>query len=272
MIRVSIKTTYMVKPAERTCTRKLPLSELDKTSIFGHIPTFYFYTQSPNNWIVVLQTLKSSLSCTLVHFFLLADLLSALVGGRLELDCNVAGVQFVEAYVDKKLIDLYTFLPSLIYHQLIPSIDYHNTPLEEIPFAFHFVCEWTMTSRGELLESLPYLDKKVLRAGDPPWAISSTCKACNHKPEQPTALATPIDVRSKMRSPLPRKYFVNALPRKYFGNDVINVIVTGCADEIVSKPLGYSSSKIRDAIERVDDDYVKSVIDFLKIREFLSKF
>ncbi|XP_024965678.1 spermidine hydroxycinnamoyl transferase-like [Cynara cardunculus var. scolymus] len=361
MIEISNKTSSMVKPAERTWSGKLPLSELDQTGVTGHIPTFYFYTQSPHDWTTILQTLKSSLSSILVHFYPLAGRLSPVAGGRLELDCNAAGVQFVEAYADNKLTDLDTFLPLPIYHQLIPSIDYQNTPHEEIPLlvlqvtrfvcggfclslsmshtvadgegALHFTCEWARISRGELLESPPYLDRKVLRAGDPPRASSSfehaesnpppilieqsdnepehekktkvrmlkltatqveklkkkannswkremsrgftryevitahiwrtACNVRNHKPEQPTALAIAMNVRSKMRPPL---------PREYFGNAVIDAIATGCSGEIVSKPLGYSSSKIREAIERVDDEHVNSVIDFLKGQEDLSKF
>ncbi|KAJ9548271.1 hypothetical protein OSB04_020814 [Centaurea solstitialis] len=361
MIRVSNKTSCMIKPAEPTWSGQLALSELDQTGQTAHVPTMYFYTKSPEDWLTLLQTLKTSLSSTLVHFYPLAGRLSTAARGRLELDCNAAGVLFVEAYADKRLTDLETFFPSPIYHQLTPSIDYVNAKLEETPLllvqvtrfvcggfslglsishvvadgqsALHFVSEWARISRGELLESPPYLDRKVLRAGDPPRAISSrvehpefdpppilidrsgnesdreketevtmlkltatqveklrnkanksrksdttrgftryeaitahiwrtACKVRNHKPEQPTALAITVDIRSKMRPPL---------PRKYFGNGIINVIATGRSGEMVSNPLGYGSSKIREAIDKVDDDHVNSVIDFLKGQEDLSK-
>ncbi|KAL7589178.1 spermidine hydroxycinnamoyl transferase [Lactuca sativa] len=360
-MKVSNKTSCMVRPAEPTWSGKLALSELDQTGVTTHVPTIYFYAQSPEDWVTVIQTLKTSLSCTLVHFYPLAGRLSAIAGGRLELNCNAAGAQFTEAYTDKKLIDLDSLLPSPIYHQLIPSIDYQSSLLEEIPLlvlqvtrfvcggfslgvnishvvadgqsALHFVSEWARISRGELLESPPYLDRKLLRAGEPPRAISrsehaefdpppilidqsgnekeseketavtmlkltatqveklrrkadngqksdtsrgftryetvtahiwrTACKARNHKPEQPTALAICIDVRSKMRPPL---------PRKYFGNGIVNAIATGFSGEIVSKPLGYVSCKIREVIEKVDDGYVHSVLDFLKSQQDLSLF
>ncbi|KAI3811504.1 hypothetical protein L1987_21228 [Smallanthus sonchifolius] len=360
-MRVFNKTSCTVKPADQTWSSKLALSELDQTGVTTHVPTIYFYKQSPQDWLTVLQTLKTSLSSTLVHFSPLAGRLSFIAGGRLELECNAQGVQFMEAYADTKLVELDTLLPSPIYHQLIPSIDYQNTPLEEIPLlvlqvtrfacggfslgfnishvvadgqsALHFVSEWARVCRGESLDTPPYLDRKVLRAGDPPrtceminheeygpppvliddqsgenerekettvtmlkltttqvdklrnkanqsrksetshgftqyeaitahiWRTS--CKARNHKPEQPTALAICVDVRSKMRPPL---------PQKYFGNAIVNVIATGCSGEIVSQPLGFVSGKIRDVIIKVDDEYVNSVIEFLKNQDDLSQF
>ncbi|KAJ0788532.1 putative transferase [Helianthus annuus] len=357
-MRVFNKTFCMVKPADQTWSGKLALSELDQTGLTTHVPTIYFYKQSPEDWLIVLQTLKASLSSTLVHFFPLAGRLSFITRGRLELDCNGAGVQFLEAYADANLVDLDSLLPSPVYHQLIPSIDYQNTPLEEIPLlvlqvtrfvcggfslglsishavadgqsALHFVSEWARVSRGELVETPPYLDRKVLRAGDPPRTVKmvkheqfgpppvlingenerenettvtmlkltatqveklrnkanqiqksetsrgftryeaitahiwrTSCKARKHKPEQPTALAFCVDIRNKMRPPL---------PQKYFGNAIVNMIATGCSGEIVSNPLGFVSSKIRDAIKNVDDEYVNSVIDFLKNQEDLSQF
>ncbi|KAK9055301.1 hypothetical protein SSX86_026383 [Deinandra increscens subsp. villosa] len=359
-MRVYNKTSCMVKPASQTWSGKLALSELDQTGVTTHVPTIYFYPHSPDDWLTLIQTLKTSLSSILVHFFPLAGRLSVIPGGRLELDCNAQGVQFLDAYADMKLVDMDTLLPSPVYHQLIPSIDYQTTPLEETPLlvlqvtrfvcggfslglnishvavdgqsAIHFVSEWARVSRGEPLEAPPYLDRKVLRAGDPPmtsevvnheefgpppvlidpsdvnerdnettvtmlkltaaqvaklrnkanesWkgetgrgftryeAITahvwrSSCKARNHKPEQPSALAFCVDVRSKMRPPL---------PQKYFGNAIVDVIATGFAGEIVSEPLGFVSSKIRDVINKVDDEYVNSVIDFLKNQEDLSQF
>ncbi|KAJ9548270.1 LOW QUALITY PROTEIN: hypothetical protein OSB04_020813 [Centaurea solstitialis] len=318
MMKVTIKASCMVKPAEQTWSGKMPLSELDQTGICGHVPTFYFYTQPPQDWTTLLQTLKTSLSSILVHFYPLAGRLSALPRGRLELDCNAAGR---EAYADNKLPDLDTFsAPSTmtIYDQLIPSID---TPLEETPMlvlqvtrflcggfclaikmshavadgqsALHFTHEWARVSRGEALESPPYLDRKVLRAGEPPRARSKSehaksdpppslidqsgnhemetvvaklkltrtqveklrteandsrlnetsrgfsryevitahvwrtaCKARNHKPEQPTALTIPIDFRRKMRPPHYKKYnFYKAWKDEpfSFGNSNLNL-------------------------------------------------
>ncbi|PWA91131.1 transferase, Chloramphenicol acetyltransferase-like domain protein [Artemisia annua] len=359
-MRVYNSTSCMVKPSDETWSGKLALSELDQIGTITHVPTIYFYTKSPQDWLIVLKKLKSSLSSTLVHFYPFAGRLNSIAGGRLELDCNADGVQFIEAYIDMKLNDLDSLLPSPIYHHLIPSIDYQNLPLEEIPLlvlqvtrfscggfsiglnishvvadgqsALHFVSEWARVCRGELIESPPFIDRKLLRAGDPPRSCSTieldqfsppavlmdqsdkkeceqettvtmlkltptqveilrnkanesqksemshgftryevitahiwrtACKARNHKPEQPSALAMCVDVRNKMRPPL---------PPKYFGNAIVNVIATGYSGEILSNPLGYVSSKIRNVIKKVDDDYVNSILDFMKSQEDLGQF
>ncbi|KVH57169.1 spermidine hydroxycinnamoyl transferase-like [Cynara cardunculus var. scolymus] len=362
-MRVTIKPSSMVKPAEPTWSGRLALSELDQTGMTTHVPTIYFYTQPSDDWNTVLQTLITSLTTTLVHFYPLAGRLSSIAGGRLELDCNSAGVQLTEAYADIKLVDLDDLLESPMINKLIPSVDYRQTPLEDTPLlllqvtrfccgswslgfcishvvvdgqsALHFLSEWARVCRGGLVASPPYLDRKILRAGESPITTCSSihqygqfipppiligqssnknerrkkttvammkltetlvtklrnkanqsrknegghcftryeavtahtwrtaCMIRNHESEQPTAIGICIDVRSKMKPPL---------PEKYFGNAIIDVIATGTSGEIVSKSLGYVSSKIKEAIEKVNDEYVSSMIDFLKNQEDLSKF
>ncbi|CAI9259182.1 unnamed protein product [Lactuca saligna] len=200
-MRVTMKSSSLIKPAEPTWTGRLPLSELDQTGMNTHVLTIYFYTKPSQDWDTVLQTLKASLTTTLVHFYPLASRLSSIAGGRLELDCNAAGVQFIEAYSDVKLADLDDFVQSPIFHHLIPSVDYRHTPLEEIPLlllqatkfvcggwslgfcishvvvdgqsALHFLSEWARLCRGEPLDSPPHLDRKCLHAGEPPTRYSS---------------------------------------------------------------------------------------------------
>ncbi|KAG6644134.1 spermidine hydroxycinnamoyl transferase [Carya illinoinensis] len=89
------------------------------------------------------------------------------------------------------------------------------------------------------------------------------CKARRHKDEQPTALGICVDSRSRMHPPL---------PREYFGNVTLDIPATSHAGELMSKPLGYASSRIRAAIERVTDTYVKSTLEFLKNEPDLTRF
>lgn len=355
----------IVKPAKPTWSGRLALSELDQTGMTTHVPTIYFYTRSSNNWQMVVQTLKTSLTTTLVHFYPLAGRLASITGGRLELNCNADGIPFIEAYADVKLADLDDFFEYPIFDQLIPSVDYRNTPLEEVPLlllqvtrflcggwslgfcishvavdgqsALHFLSEWARVCRGQPLDSPPYLDRKVLRAGYPatttcvnkniePHAQSSppplllgqasneseriqettvtmlkltenlvkklqnvanenqntdtkrrftryeavtahawrtACKIRNLTPEQKTSIGICIDIRRRMNPPL---------PEKYFGNAIIDVIATGTSGELLSNTLGFVSGKIRDTIDQVNDEFVNSVIDFLKCQEDLSQF
>jgi shikimate O-hydroxycinnamoyltransferase len=91
----------------------------------------------------------------------------------------------------------------------------------------------------------------------------SACKARRHKPEQPTALGVCVDSRGRMQPPL---------PDGYFGNASLDVIAVSQAGELLSKPLGYAASKIREAIETVTNEYVISAIDFLKNQPDLTRF
>lgn len=364
MAAVSFKNRCTVKPAEPTYNGILPLSELDQIGTITHIPTIYFYQQPSENWLnpsdKVFKTLKDSLSFALVHFYPLAGRLRWIGRGRLELECNAAGVELVEAESRAKLEDLGDLSPRPEYNYLVPAVDY-TLPIQELPLvlvqltrfqcggislsftishavadgpsALHFIFEWARIARREPLGLPPFLDRKVLQAGEPPVSyplldhaefdhppllIGQTdnieerkkmttvsmlklseiqvkklknmaneghcndigrpfsryetvtghlwrcaCKARGHKAEQTTALGVCVDSRSRMQPPL---------PLGYFGNATLDVIALSRSGELVSKPLGYASSKIRRAIVSVTEEYVRSGIEYLKNQPDLTKF
>ncbi|KAJ7955518.1 spermidine hydroxycinnamoyl transferase [Quillaja saponaria] len=88
----------------------------------------------------------------------------------------------------------------------------------------------------------------------------NACKAREHKHEQLTALSVCVDFRSRMKPPL---------AKGYFGNATMDVMAISLAGDLVTKPLGYASSRIREAIEKVKDEYVRSAFDCLKKQEDL---
>ncbi|GAV85498.1 Transferase domain-containing protein [Cephalotus follicularis] len=362
---VRFKGGYTVKPAEPTWTGNLSLSEWDQIGTVTHVPTIYFY-KPPKSWLTpvdntIITTLKDSLSRTLVPFYPLAGRLRWLDGGRLELDCNAMGVQLVEAESQAKLDDFGDFSPSPEYECLIPHVDY-SAPIQELPLllvqvtkfrcggislsftishavvdgpsALHFISEWARTARGEPIGVVPFLDRRILRAGEPllvppplcdheefghppmllgqssnveerkkktivamlkltktqveklrniakegqfvdsdrPFSRYETvaghvwrtaCKARGHKHEQPTALGVCVDTRSRMQPPL---------PNGYFGNATLDVIAVSSSGELMLKPLGYAASKIREAVKKVTNEFVRSGIDYLKNQPDLTKF
>ncbi|XP_021815849.1 spermidine hydroxycinnamoyl transferase-like [Prunus avium] len=93
------------------------------------------------------------------------------------------------------------------------------------------------------------------------WRCAS--KARVHRNEQPTAMGVCVDSRSRMQPPL---------PQGYFGNATFDVIATSLAGDLVSKPLGYASSRIKEAIEKVTNDYVLSAIDHFRNQPDLTRF
>lgn len=54
------------------------------------------------------------------------------------------------------------------------------------------------------------------------------------------------------------------IPREYFGNATFNVITQSVMGDLMSKPLGFAASKVREAIENVTSEYVMSSIELLK--------
>ncbi|EEF40814.1 spermidine hydroxycinnamoyl transferase [Ricinus communis] len=360
---VIIKGSYTVKPKYPTKTGSLYLSEWDQVGILTHVPTIYFYRPSPD-WLTpsdkIINTLKDSLSRALVPFYPLAGRLRSTSNGRLELDCSAVGVQLIEAESQSKLEDLGDFSPSPAFNYLIPPVDYtlpiHEQPLMLVQLtkfqcggvslslsishtvadgqsALHFISEWARMARGEHLGIVPFLDRKVLRAGNapmeepvfdhkefnhPPLLLGesnnleqrkkkttvamlkltkdqvdklkrkanegmsvdtgraytryetltghvwrSACKARGHQPGQPTALGVCVDLRKRMQP---------HLPDGYFGNATIDVIAISTSGELITKPLGYASGKIREAIEKVTNEYVNSAIAFLKKQKDLTRF
>ncbi|KAH6756672.1 spermidine hydroxycinnamoyl transferase [Perilla frutescens var. hirtella] len=197
-MKVTITRSCTVQPAEPTFNGCMPLTESDQTGVLTHVPTIYFYRPS-QNWLTpkhtIFTTLQTSLAKALVRFYPLAGRLRWLEGGRFELHCNSSGAHLIEADSDATLSDLGDFTPSPNFHHLIPQINY-SSPIEEIPLltmqltkfrcggitlgysishavvdgqsALHFISEWASIARGEPLLTPLYLDRKLLRAGDPP--------------------------------------------------------------------------------------------------------
>ncbi|RLN03663.1 anthranilate N-benzoyltransferase protein 1 [Panicum miliaceum] len=71
-----------------------------------------------------------------------------------------------------------------------------------------------------------------------------------------TRLRVPANVRHRLRPPL---------PRSYFGNAIVRDLVTTRVEDVLARPLGFVAQAIKDAVDRVDDAYVRSVVDYLEV-------
>ncbi|KAK7336271.1 hypothetical protein VNO77_16807 [Canavalia gladiata] len=77
----------------------------------------------------------------------------------------------------------------------------------------------------------------------------------NGNGDQPTRLLTLVNCRNRL-SP--------SLPKAYFGNATFPTVTPTCSfDDIIHKPLGYAVEKLREAIERLNDEYVRSALDYI---------
>lgn len=194
---VKIKASYLVPPAEPTWHGVHPLSVLDTIGMVTHVHIIHFYSNVdhrdwPNPPDKILGIIKDSLSCALVPFYPLAGRLRRVDGGgKLELECNAKGVEFIEAESSQLMSDFGDFSSFKGFADLFPRVDY-SKPIQDHPlclvqltwfrcggFAFgtavshivadglgatHFVCEWARLARGDPLEASPCLDRRVLHA------------------------------------------------------------------------------------------------------------
>ena len=87
------------------------------------------------------------------------------------------------------------------------------------------------------------------------YAWRCACEARQMGGDQETRLYMTADARTRLKPPL---------PPGYFGNAILRTSVAAATGKILSSPLQSTAEKIHDAVVRVDDEYVRSVIDFLE--------
>ncbi|GJV09303.1 shikimate O-hydroxycinnamoyltransferase-like protein [Tanacetum coccineum] len=86
------------------------------------------------------------------------------------------------------------------------------------------------------------------------------CKARGLSDDQESRLFIPTDARARLQPPL---------PRGYFGNAVFTTTAIATAGELKSNPSWYAASKIHDALVKMNDDYLRSAIDYLELQPTL---
>ncbi|KAL8138198.1 hypothetical protein V2J09_004199 [Rumex salicifolius] len=197
MMHVMIKGRHVVKPAEATQKGSVALSELDQVAGATYVPLIYLFNK-PNvdeeGWPMI-DGLKESLSRALVHYYPLAGRLRRVNVGRMQLECNAEGVELIEAESSTSLSDFGDFSDTRKFQHLIPAVDLKSA-VEDLPLlilqftrlrcggvtlgmmmshgvadgssAFCFITDWARIARGEPLESYPFHDRTILRAGQPP--------------------------------------------------------------------------------------------------------
>ncbi|GAB2293680.1 hypothetical protein Dimus_027893 [Dionaea muscipula] len=87
------------------------------------------------------------------------------------------------------------------------------------------------------------------------------CKARGLRDDQETKLYIATDGRSRLQPPL---------PPGYFGNVIFTATPTGEAGNLLSKPTWYAASRIHEALMRMDNEYLKSALDYLELQPDLT--
>ncbi|KAL0287237.1 UNVERIFIED_CONTAM: Shikimate O-hydroxycinnamoyltransferase [Sesamum calycinum] len=84
-----------------------------------------------------------------------------------------------------------------------------------------------------------------------------TCRARGLVDEQKTRLFVATNGRSRLRPPL---------PPGYLGNVIFPITLVAVSGELQSKPISYVAGKIHDMLVRMDDEYLRSALDYLEVQ------
>ncbi|KAJ8536165.1 hypothetical protein K7X08_034566 [Anisodus acutangulus] len=85
----------------------------------------------------------------------------------------------------------------------------------------------------------------------------STCMARGLTQDQETKLYIATDGRARLRP---------SLPPGYFGNVIFTATPIAVAADLQSKPIWYAASKIHDQLAIMDNDYLRSALDYLELQ------
>ncbi|KAL9415542.1 hypothetical protein AB3S75_043768 [Citrus x aurantiifolia] len=87
------------------------------------------------------------------------------------------------------------------------------------------------------------------------------CKVLGLPDDQASKLLIPINGRSRLNTPLPSGYIGNVL---FTGTSI------ALSGDILSEPLNFTAERIHKALMRMDDEYLKSALAYLKQQPDLS--
>ena len=77
--------------------------------------------------------------------------------------------------------------------------------------------------------------------------------------DQPTRLSTLVNCRNRLRPPL---------PAIYVGNAAFPTVTPTCSfGDLMQKPVSFAAEKVKEAIERVNDEFVRSALDYIASAE-----
>ncbi|KAK4272334.1 hypothetical protein QN277_020904 [Acacia crassicarpa] len=105
---------------------------------------------------------------------------------------------------------------------------------------------------GGSQQQLPYTSFEVITGHL--WKCVSKARYVGNG-DQPTRLLTLVNCRNRLNPPL---------RNDYFGNATFPTVSPTCSfGDIIHKPLSYAVRNVREAIERINDEYIRSVLDYI---------
>ncbi|KAL4610757.1 hypothetical protein ACB092_08G074500 [Castanea dentata] len=94
------------------------------------------------------------------------------------------------------------------------------------------------------------------------WRCACKVRAVDSHNSQSTRARLAVDIRNRLKP---------SLPERYFGNATLGTVTPICLyKDLLSKPLSYSAGKLREATERMDDEYIRSALGFISSQKDVS--
>ncbi|XP_050377063.1 omega-hydroxypalmitate O-feruloyl transferase-like [Argentina anserina] len=100
------------------------------------------------------------------------------------------------------------------------------------------------------------LDKCTLFVALSAFVWRARTRALRMVPDQKTKLLFAVDGRSKFEPPI---------PKGYYGNAVVLTNALCSTGELLENPLSFAAGLVNEAIDRVSDSYMRSVIDYFEV-------
>nr|AHA14500.1 hydroxycinnamoyl-coenzyme A quinate transperase [Fagopyrum tataricum]WDA42977.1 O-hydroxycinnamoyl transferase [Fagopyrum tataricum] len=135
-----------------------------------------------------------------------------------------------------------------------------STPEEATVAIFKISREQISTLKAKSKEdgnTIPYSSYEMLSGHV--WRC--VCQARGLENDQGTKLYIATDGRSRLNP---------TLPPGYFGNVIFTTTPVAQAGDLASKPTWYAASRIHDALARMDNEYLRSALDYLELQPDLT--
>ncbi|CAL4965043.1 unnamed protein product [Urochloa decumbens] len=292
-LQVRVAESSFVAPSEPTPRKGLWLSSLDLLMAKrGHTPTFYlFHHNDAASDFFDVARLKAAMAKALVPFYPLAGRLGVDNSGRMEID-SVAEAEERQLVprIEPSSVVLAVQVTFFRCGGVALGTALHHVSIDAMS-AFHFFETWSTFSRDgdRAAVELPCHDRTLLRARSPPtvdpdalfmfhpnFALTDpsgpiTSKVFPISKDQVASLKRLCGGASTfcaVSALLWRCTLMPHLPERYFGNALVRVgVAIAVRDIIASEALSSVAGHIGGAIRRIDDEMVRSAVDYVEAME-----
>ncbi|MCO5578913.1 hypothetical protein L7F22_032762 [Adiantum nelumboides] len=266
---LSMLSTSIVKPSSPTPPQHMFLSALDSFwRWFRYNQRILFFKSENRSPDFVISHLKASLASVLVEFFPWAGRAFE-QEGRLALDCNDAGVPFIEAYIDIPFssLEIDGFQYQALFKHFAPHGDVTKWTGPDLPLLSVQVTRFFQD--GGFVLGIGH--SHIVADGSSLWHFMKSwgplCSKGGHGSTVSSSgnghviAATDTDkdkdcifyvianMRSKLEPPL---------PEAYFGNAIIRNGTVAKREEILQETMGETALRIQELIESIDDNFMRT--------------